>query len=147
MLKKMLPVLALLILWIVVSYLQRPTGRLPEKTPSSAGPDRVIKEAFRNRSSGLQVRGVGTVIRILPDDAKGSRHQRFLVRLSSGHTVLVAHNIDLAPRVTALKEAEPVEFYGEYEFNPKGGVVHWTHHDPQGRHAGGWIKYKGNTYQ
>lgn len=89
----------------------------------------------------------GTVSKMLPDDNDGSRHQRFLVRLPSGHTVLIAHNIDIAPRVNSLREGDQVTFFGQYEWNDKGGVVHWTHHDPQGRYSGGYLLHNGMTYQ
>ena len=84
--------------------------------------------------------------RILPDDNVGSRHQRFIVTLESGHTVLLSHNIDLAPRVP-LAQGDRVVFRGEYEWNERGGVVHWTHHDPGGRRPGGWIRHRGETYR
>ena len=97
--------------------------------------------------SGDQVRGTATVSRILSDDNEGSRHQRFVVRLSSGRTLLIAHNIDLAPRVSSLRVGDTVSFYGEYEWNDRGGVIHWTHHDPRGSHVGGWIEHKGRRYE
>lgn len=97
--------------------------------------------------SGQQVRGQGEVIRTLSDDNDGSRHQRFILRLSSGRTLLIAHNIDLAPRISSLRAGDTVAFYGQYEWNDKGGVIHWTHHDPQGRHAAGWLEHKGRRYQ
>ena len=112
-----------------------------------AGSDVLIAEAFRNGRSNVQLGGEGRVVRILPDDNKGSRHQKFLLMLDSGHTLLVAHNIDLASRVEGLREGERLEFYGEYEWNQKGGVIHWTHHDPRGRHPGGWIEHKGRRYE
>jgi len=97
--------------------------------------------------SGSQARGSGTVTRVLPDDNDGSRHQRFILELASGRTLLVAHNIDLAPRIAGIRPGDKVEFYGEYESNPQGGVIHWTHHDPDGQHVDGWLKHKGRTYQ
>lgn len=97
--------------------------------------------------AGQQVSGSGTVERVLSDDNEGSRHQRFILRLSSGRTLLVAHNIDLAPRVAPLRTGDTVSFYGEYEPNDRGGVIHWTHHDPQGRHPDGWLEHKGQRYQ
>lgn len=87
------------------------------------------------------------VKRILPDDHEGSLHQRFIVELSSGQTLLIAHNIDIAPRIPGLRLGDEVAFRGEYDWNPEGGVIHWTHHDPNARHPGGWLKHKGKTYQ
>jgi len=98
-------------------------------------------------TSGDQVRGSGKVWKILSDDNEGSRHQRFIVELPSGRTLLVAHNIDLAPRVRSLKVGDTVSFYGEYEWNDRGGVIHWTHHDPRGSHVGGWVEHKGRRYE
>ncbi|GAA6205700.1 DUF3465 domain-containing protein [Thalassotalea sp. SU-HH00458] len=106
-----------------------------------------IKSAYENHQSDVQVKGSGIVVRILNDDNKGSRHQKFILKLSSGQTVLITHNIDLAPRINSISKGDQVQFYGEYEWNKKGGVVHWTHHDPKGRHVGGWLKHNGSTYQ
>lgn len=106
-----------------------------------------IIQAFENQQSDVQVLGSGRVSRLLSDDNEGSRHQRFIVELSSGHTLLISHNIDLAPRIDALRQGDQVSFYGEYEWNPQGGVVHWTHHDPRGRHPGGWIDHAGVRYE
>jgi|ERR1041385_1023621 len=124
------------------SGLQRST-----QTTGAQRSDDELGRAFAAKARNVQVQGEGTVTRLLADDLDGSRHQRFIVRLASGQTVLIAHNIDIAPRVSDLKEGDSVSFYGEYVWNEKGGTVHWTHHDPQGKHTAGWIKYKGRTYQ
>lgn len=116
---------------------------------SSASPstDQSIASVFRNHASGVQVAGQGVVERILPDDNDGSRHQRFILRLASGQTILVAHNIDLAPRLGSLAPGDTVAFNGVYEWNSMGGVIHWTHHDPEGHHAAGWLQHNGIIYQ
>lgn len=109
--------------------------------------DDAIGRAFANRASDVQVEGKGTVVRILSDDVNGPRHQRFIVELASGQTLLITHNIDIAPRINGLEVGDRVSFNGEYVWNAKGGVIHWTHHDPRGRHVAGWIRHKGKTYQ
>jgi hypothetical protein len=109
--------------------------------------DFAIEQAIEQRRSDVQLTVVGTVKKILNDDNEGSRHQRILVELPSGHTVLVAHNIDLAARVPDLQPGDAIELHGEYVWNDRGGVMHWTHHDPAGRHAAGWIKHGNRTYQ
>lgn len=106
-----------------------------------------VKQAYINKQSDLQVQGSGEVVKILRDDNKGSRHQRFILKLNTGLTILIAHNIDLAPRIKGLRVGDSVFFYGEYEWNRKGGVVHWTHHDPRGNHVDGWLKHKGFKYK
>jgi hypothetical protein len=119
---------------------------LPPKSIAVSG-DSSISRAFKERKSNIPVEGEGVVIRLLSDDLNGSRHQRFILRLASGQTLLIAHNIDIAPRVVGLKKDDNVRFYGEYVWNEKGGMVHWTHHDPKGLHAAGWLKHNGRTYQ
>ena len=103
-------------------------------SPPVARDGGVLGSAFRNRVSRIEVEGQGTVERILPDDNDGSRHQRFILRLTSGQEVLIAHNIDLAPRLSSVRAGDVVRFKGEYDWNDKGGVIHWTHRDPAGRH-------------
>jgi hypothetical protein len=106
-----------------------------------------LVRAIEAQTSYTQVQGLGTVVKILPDDNEGDRHQRFILRLDSGHTILIAHNIDLAPKVSTLRIGDTVTFYGEYEWNDKGGVIHWTHRDPVRRHPPGWLKHNGGVYQ
>jgi hypothetical protein len=114
--------------------------------PSASGQE-AVAIAFREQKSGVEVTGEGVVTKILADDNDGSRHQRFILDLGSGPTLLVAHNIDLAPRLKSLKVGDTVAFEGVYEWNPKGGVVHWTHHDPSGRHRAGWLRHNGDISQ
>jgi hypothetical protein len=109
--------------------------------------DNAIGRAFANRESDIQVEGKGTVIRLLSDDVNGPRHQRFIVKLASGQTLLISHNIDIAPRISELTVGDSVRFNGEYVWNEKGGTIHWTHHDPRGRHVAGWVVHNGKTYQ
>jgi hypothetical protein len=122
-------------------------GKDDPATEIQGSDEAALEHAFVNRLSNLQIEGQGAVVKVLPDDHDGSRHQRFIVRLDSGRTLLVAHNIDLARRIENLQVGDIVAFHGEYEWNPKGGVIHWTHHDPQGRHTAGWIRHDGQTYQ
>jgi hypothetical protein len=145
--KAILVLLAVLALgtysWLVDDGLLEPE----QSGVAPAPPLHAITDAYDRRLTDVQVEGRGVVSRILPDDREGSRHQRFVLRLPNGQTLLVAHNIDIAPRINALREGDSVSFYGEYKWNEKGGVIHWTHHDPDGRHVAGWLKHEGRTYQ
>ena len=142
--KRILPVL---IAAVAVLFYQAFYSPPDQGSPDTASPTAGAARASAEYRDGQQVRGSGTVVRILSDDNDGSRHQRFILRVAGGRTLLIAHNIDLAPRISGIREGDTVEFYGEFAYNPKGGVIHWTHHDPQGRHADGWLRHGGRTYQ
>ncbi len=119
---------------------------LSELTGGSSGAQ-AVAALYETRTSGEMVEVEGTVEKRLSDDLKGSRHQRFILRLAPGMTVLVSHNIDLAPRIDALRDGDRVFLRGQYEWNEKGGVIHWTHHDPDGRRTGGYIEHEGRAYR
>jgi len=113
---------------------------------TALAPEQVVAQAFQARRSDFQIQLSGTVVKRLADDNQGNRHQKFIIKLPNGHTLLVAHNIDLAPRIENLKTGDSVELFGEYEWSEKGGTLHWTHRDPEQRHAHGWIRHNGRQY-
>ncbi|MXS86042.1 DUF3465 domain-containing protein [Nitrosomonas sp. HPC101] len=135
------------------AYLGNPYTLIPDRLQYSTlserqnDTDATLADAFSNRKRNLQVSGEGVVTKLLPDDNDGSRHQKFIIALRSGQTLLIAHNIDLALRISSLKKGDAIQFSGQYEWNEKGGVVHWTHHDPNGSHVAGWLKHNGQIYQ
>ena len=125
--------------------LQAPPPAATEIAP--AGNDDPIAAAYAEQRSDVQVAGAGRVARILGDDSLGDRHQRFILELPSGtpFSSRTTSTSRLASSHSSVGDA--VEFHGIYEWNDKGGVVHWTHHDPQGQHEPGWLKHHGRTYE
>lgn len=119
----------------------------PEPQLNQIAPDISAEQLFEQRQSEVQIEVSGTVTRLLSDDNEGSRHQRFIIELTSGQSLLIVHNIDLAPRIDDISEGDEVRIYGEYIWNDKGGLIHWTHHDPANRHPHGWIRHQDNLYQ
>ena len=113
---------------------------------SISKPDKVLQRAWRLHQSEFQVTLTGKVSLLLSDDNVGDRHQRFIVKLASGQTILVVHNIDAAPRIDKLKKNSKVQVRGEYIWNSQGGLVHFTHRARYGNHPGGWVKFKGKVY-
>ena len=142
--KKLVP----LVIAVLFAYFLQEQHDQSQIAPSAGGESSNATsgdgQAFR---SGAQAQGSGIVSRILPDDNVGSRHQRFILRMHSGRTLLIAHNINVAQRISGLRVGDTVSFYGIFESNDQGGVIHWTHRDPAGRHEAGWLKHNGQTYQ
>ena len=116
-------------------------------TDALAERNRALLRAHEKRLRGVFVEGEGVVVKVLSDDTQGDRHQRFLLAVGQGVRVLVAHNIDLAPRVEAIAVGDLVAYGGDYLYTEKGGTLHWTHHDPRGHHRDGWLQVNGKRYQ
>ena len=151
---KLLLIVAIAVIYTALQYPSSDVAQLPKQAVAVAevadqvvAGEQAIRAAFDSKVSDLQVQGQGTVTKVLSDDNNGARHQRFILQLPVGITVLVAHNIDLAPRIPNLKVGDVVAFNGEYEWNSKGGIIHWTHHDPRRQHEAGWLRHDGVTYQ
>ncbi len=105
-----------------------------------------IAQLYAQKQSDTMVEFEARVDRILADDTEDIPHQRFILKLDNGHSILIAHNLDLAERVP-VDEWDLVRVRGEYEFNPQGGVVHWTHRDPGLGIKHGWIEHRGMRYE
>jgi len=120
------------------------SGQRAEDTPARQAAPAATAASLQ---SGAQVTVRGRVIRLLADDRDGSPHQRFIIEADSGGTLLVAHNLELAPRLDGLAAGEMLVVSGEYQWNAQGGLIHWTHDDPQRRHAPGYIEWRGRRYE
>jgi len=141
--KRAILLLIIALLFVVADNYQKRHSTSPSSTTDNTS----VEQAFSQKQESVQVSGNGTVVKLLPDDLKGSRHQKFILKISGSLTILIAHNIDLAPKIQTLNKGDLVSFAGEYEYNNRGGVVHWTHHDPGKRHQDGWLKHNGKTYK
>lgn len=140
-------VLFIILAFTLYGYFGKSSDFIQTSLAKSDLDNTTLANAYRNHKSNIQVSGSGRIIRILADDTNGRKHQKFILQIASGQTLLISHNIDLASRIDSLSEGDTVDFFGEYEWNSKGGVIHWTHHDPGGHHISGWLKHNGTTYQ
>lgn len=116
-------------------------------TSPTALASRAPAAQFDDRFDGAMIESSGIVVHIMPDGNDGATLQRFVVLLDGGQTLQVAHNIDLAARIEDLARGDTIKFRGRFEANDHGGVVRWTHHDPRGERAGGWLEHAGIRYR
>ena len=56
----------------------------------------------------------------------------------------IEDNIDITGRIP-LRPGDRISLQGQLECND--GVIHWTHHDPSGRHTAGFVEVSGRHYQ
>ncbi|MEE9493621.1 MAG: DUF3465 domain-containing protein [Gammaproteobacteria bacterium] len=141
---KMKSVLTLIVLLVAAIY-QHFQGNVPstKQTDSSTSTTQNSGTLWK---ANQWITIEGKVSRLLHDDNIGSRHQKFIIRQNDGSTLLVAHNIDLAKRIP-LQKGDSIKLRGQYETNDRGGLVHWTHHDPMKSGSAGWIEHQNKRYE
>lgn len=100
---------------------------------------------FSQQQTGKIITVDAVIIKLLADDEIGSTHQKMILKVGK-KTLLLAHNIDIASRIPA-KIGAKIKVRGQYEWNEKGGVIHWTHRDQNDNHAHGWVEYNNIRYQ
>ena len=110
-----------------------------------------VYDAWRAQRSGAEVTADGSIARILGTRAGPSgEHEGFLLHLRGasgrGLTVRVETNVDLTGPIP-LSPGEDVEVRGEYVYDSSGGIIHYTHRDPSGRHAAGYVRTGTALYQ
>ena len=73
-------------------------------------------------------------------------HEQFDVRGDDGSGFRVVDNVSIAPRVPA-HPGDRVTVQGELvRARSPLPIVHWTHHDPGGRHPDGFVSLNGRVY-
>lgn len=85
-----------------------------------------------------------TVVRVLGERAGHSgEHEGFIIR-AAGRTFKVEDNVDITGPIP-LQQRDVVSLLGQLECDDF--VIHWTHHDPRGRHQSGYVKVNGKLYE
>ncbi|HLI94920.1 MAG TPA: DUF3465 domain-containing protein [Candidatus Baltobacteraceae bacterium] len=85
-----------------------------------------------------------TVVRVLGERAgRSGEHEGFVIR-ANGQTFRVEDNVGITGPIP-LQRGNVVSLLGQLECDDD--VIHWTHHDPSGRHQSGYIKVNGTLYE
>lgn len=90
------------------------------------------------------------VVRVLGErEGRSGMHEGFLITAPDGSQSVarafkVEDNTDITGPIP-LQRGDAVSLLGQFECDDS--VIHWTHHDPRGRHRSGYIEVHGTRYQ
>ena len=149
MFKQIKKVIAIVLVVIIIFFISADYDYLHKtssETITAKNENNKLKKIIESKQSGKIITINTQVLKVLSDDVQGDKHQRLILKvLNSNITLLLAHNIDIAPRVPVIK-GDIILVHGQYEWNEKGGIIHWTHRDIKNKHPNGWVDYKNKRY-
>jgi len=129
-----------------IVFLALATLTISKAQADSSGTDAQIVQALNSQQQSRYVQGDGMVVtQVLPDDTVGLQHQKWIVRLSNGKTLLAVYNTDMCPRVP-VQVGDIVSMGGMFIWTDQGGLIHWLHYDPRGNHPNGYVILNGKSY-
>ncbi|MGH7738480.1 MAG: DUF3465 domain-containing protein [Candidatus Tyrphobacter sp.] len=110
--------------------------------------DAALCRAIASSANGTEVVADGTVTQILgTHPGRSGAHEGFVLHLGSGcdASLRVETNVDFTGPIP-LRTGERVVVKGEYDSDPDGSVIHFTHREVRGRHPGGYVIAGGRYY-
>ena len=113
---------------------------------SSSSSVSAAQRACATGAAHVEVHLSGTIARYLGTRySQSGRHEGFLVRTRDFAAPLkIEDNVEITGFIP-MRTGDSVELQGQYECND--GVIHWTHHDPSGRHLSGYVIVNGRRFQ
>lgn len=109
----------------------------------------LVCRTYASQGSRQEVLARGTIAGMLGEaQGRSGVHEGYMVQLDGRCDLLVRieTNVGITGPIP-LHRGEPVIIKGEYEYTATGGVIHWTHHDPSGRHVNGYVQAAGKFYR
>ena len=117
--------------------------------PSEQADNGKICGLYASGASDVEVIGQGSVLAILGTrNGPSGVHEGFLLKLTGGCDLMV--RVETNVGITGplpLHPGETATVKGVFDDDADGGVIHWTHHDPSGRHIAGYVEAGGKIYQ
>jgi hypothetical protein len=137
--------------WIGIVVALAPAGCASGGTTQTDDANGAVYDAWRTGRSHLELTASGSVARTLGlRRGPSGMHEGFLLHLRGsagrGLTIRVEDNVDLTGPIP-MAAGDDVEVRGEYVYDERGGLIHYTHLDPRGRHPGGYVRVHDKVYQ
>ena len=102
-----------------------------------------LRVVMKSNSDRPQIKVIGVITRISPEDNQGLQHQKFSIQASNDISLSIVSNLEFG-RIP-LVIGKTITVCGEFK-KVGQGMVHWTHFDPRGNHVDGFSILDGELY-